>query len=169
MSVIYFIQSGGDGPIKIGRASNLAKRVAELQCGNPSPLVILASIHGGYDVETRFHRHLSAHRLRGEWFEPSPLVFAAIELARNGILPATDTLPRCAQAYIRLTPLERAVEIAGGQSAFARLVGVKQPSVWAWLNHKKPLPAEYVLGVEAATGVSRHDLRPDIYPIVQAA
>ena len=26
------------------------------------------------------------------------------------------------------------------------------------------MPAEYVLRTEAATGVSRHDLRPDIYP-----
>ncbi|KNH02633.1 hypothetical protein J121_417 [Qipengyuania citrea LAMA 915] len=28
----------------------------------------------------------------------------------------------------------------------------------------KRLPAEYVLRVEAATDISRHDLRPDIYP-----
>ena len=48
----------------------------------------------------------------------------------------------------------------------ARLCGVKQPSVFNWLNRAVPvLPAEYVLTVEAATGVSRHDLRPDIYPI----
>lgn len=29
----------------------------------------------------------------------------------------------------------------------------------------KRLPAEHVLAVEAATGVSRHLLRPDIYPL----
>lgn len=27
------------------------------------------------------------------------------------------------------------------------------------------VPAEFVLKVEALTGVSRHELRPDIYPI----
>lgn len=27
------------------------------------------------------------------------------------------------------------------------------------------MPAEFVLRVEAAIGISRHDLRPDIYPI----
>ena len=32
------------------------------------------------------------------------------------------------------------------------------------LQQSKQLPAEYVLLVEAKTGVSRHDLRPDIYP-----
>jgi DNA-binding transcriptional regulator YdaS (Cro superfamily) len=60
--------------------------------------------------------------------------------------------------------LERAVELAGGQSAFARILGVTQPTVWAWLNSAKKLPAEHVLKTEAETGVSRHDLRPDIYP-----
>jgi DNA-binding transcriptional regulator YdaS (Cro superfamily) len=46
----------------------------------------------------------------------------------------------------------------------ARLLGIAQPSVWYWLHKAKPLPAEHVLTVEAATGISRHDLRPDIYP-----
>ena len=46
----------------------------------------------------------------------------------------------------------------------ARLCGVKQPSVWRWLRIMHVLPSEHVLKVEAATGVSRHDLRPDIYP-----
>ncbi|MBG6118790.1 DNA-binding transcriptional regulator YdaS (Cro superfamily) [Sphingobium sp. JAI105] len=38
-------------------------------------------------------------------------------------------------------------------------------AVWKWVQSSKRLPAEYVLGLEAATGVSRHHLRPDIYPI----
>lgn len=50
----------------------------------------------------------------------------------------------------------------------ARLVGLKQSSVWAWLKKQKPLPAEHVLTVEAATGISRHDLRPDLYPLDSA-
>jgi DNA-binding transcriptional regulator YdaS (Cro superfamily) len=65
--------------------------------------------------------------------------------------------------------LERAVEKAGGQSAFARLHSVSQPTVWAWINSTKRLPAEFVLETERQTGVSRHDLRPDIYPREDAA
>ncbi|WP_375290889.1 transcriptional regulator [Qipengyuania sp.] len=60
--------------------------------------------------------------------------------------------------------LKQSVSVAGSQGALARLCGVKQPTVWKWLNKKKPLPAEHVLRVEEATGVSRHDLRPDLYP-----
>ena len=46
----------------------------------------------------------------------------------------------------------------------ARLLGTTQASVWRWLNVTYQLPAEHVLTVERETGVSRHDLRPDLYP-----
>lgn len=62
------------------------------------------------------------------------------------------------------TPLAQAVRIAGSQSAFGRMIGRSQASVHDWLRKKMPLPAEHVLKVEAETGVSRHDLRPDLYP-----
>lgn len=42
---------------------------------------------------------------------------------------------------------------------------VSQPTVWRWLNQSKQLPPQHVIAAEAATGVSRHDLRPDIYPV----
>lgn len=61
--------------------------------------------------------------------------------------------------------LQKAVKIAGSQSAFARICGVRQPAVWKWLNVGKPLPPHHALVVEAKTGVSRHLLCPDIYPI----
>lgn len=60
--------------------------------------------------------------------------------------------------------LKSAIDIAGGQAALARLRNVAQPTVWGWLHRIGYVPAEHVLGVEADTGVSRHDLRPDIYP-----
>lgn len=61
--------------------------------------------------------------------------------------------------------LETALERAGSQSELARICGLTQPSVWKWFQTTKRIPAEYVLRVEAATGVSRHHLRPDIYPV----
>lgn len=70
-----------------------------------------------------------------------------------------------------LTPLEAlelAVSRAGSQSALARICGVGQPAVWKWLQSSKRLPAEHIIAVEAATGVSRHLLRPDIHPLETA-
>ena len=70
------------------------------------------------------------------------------------------------------TPLAEAVRKAKGQSAFGRIVGRNQSTIFDWLNLNKPLPAELVLMVEDATGVSRHVLRPDIFgpapPVVAA-
>lgn len=64
--------------------------------------------------------------------------------------------------------LERAIGILGGQTRAARALGVSQPSVWNWLRNMKKAPPEKVLAIEAATGVSRHDLRPDLYPPTKA-
>lgn len=62
------------------------------------------------------------------------------------------------------SPLASAVRVAGSQSAFGRMIGKRQSVVFGWLRANRPLPAEYVLKVEEVTGISRHDLRPDLYP-----
>ena len=64
----------------------------------------------------------------------------------------------------RFEALQLSLKAFSSQQAMATELGVTQPTVWRWLNQSKQVPAEYVLRVEAATGVSRHDLRPDIYP-----
>jgi len=63
--------------------------------------------------------------------------------------------------------LAKAVQIAGGQAPFGRVVGVTQGAVWQRLKANKPAAAGWVLRAEEATGISRHDLRPDIYPVEQ--
>src|SRR3954468_16312440 len=55
--------------------------------------------------------------------------------------------------------LEEAVRAAGGISELARQIGISQPSVSNWNR----VPAERVLIVEAATGIDRKILRPDLY------
>src|SRR5688572_4972302 len=62
--------------------------------------------------------------------------------------------------------LAAAVDLVGGQAKLARILGVTQPNVWHWLHKSERVPGEYVLKIEEATGgkISRHDLRPDLYP-----
>ena len=55
--------------------------------------------------------------------------------------------------------LDEAIRAAGGVGALARKIGISQPSVSNWSR----VPAERVLSVESATGVSRAILRPDLY------
>lgn len=56
--------------------------------------------------------------------------------------------------------IETAIERAGGITALARGLGITHNAIYSWQR----VPAERVLDVERLSGVSRHDLRPDIYP-----
>ncbi len=67
-----------------------------------------------------------------------------------------------------LAAFDEAIAISGSQSAFERETGARQQNVSNWIKRGKPLPAEFVLAAEKATGVSRHRLRPDIYPFTSA-
>ncbi|MCM2362441.1 MULTISPECIES: YdaS family helix-turn-helix protein [Pseudomonas] len=58
----------------------------------------------------------------------------------------------------------RAAEAAGSQSALARVLGCTPQNVQKWCATGR-IPAERVIPVEQATGIPRHELRPDIYPI----
>lgn len=63
-------------------------------------------------------------------------------------------------------PLEKAIAEVGSQAELARRIGKKQAHIWNWLNRDKCVPAEAVLLIEQATGgkITRHELRPDLYP-----
>lgn len=62
--------------------------------------------------------------------------------------------------------LQKAIDRAGGQNQLAKICNTSQPRIWNWLNRDaQKVPAEYVLVIEKATGVSRSDLRPDLYPV----
>jgi TorA maturation chaperone TorD len=57
--------------------------------------------------------------------------------------------------------LDKAIRSVGGVSELARRIGIAQPSVSNWNR----VPAERVAAVEAATGVSRTILRPDLFGV----
>jgi DNA-binding transcriptional regulator YdaS (Cro superfamily) len=59
------------------------------------------------------------------------------------------------------TPLERAINAAGGLTKLAASLHITKQAVAQW----DEVPPLRVLEVERASGVSRHELRPDLYPI----
>ena len=56
--------------------------------------------------------------------------------------------------------LREAIERAGGMSALAQAIGVSRQAIYRW---KRRIPAERVVDIEAATGIDRAALRPDIF------
>ncbi|TRD03818.1 GIY-YIG nuclease family protein [Mesorhizobium sp. WSM4303] len=79
--MIYFIQCGEDGPIKIGVTDSAPHaRMAHFQLGCPYDLILLGATDGDGRVERQLHqRHIQDH-IRGEWFKPSE---AVLETVRN--------------------------------------------------------------------------------------
>lgn len=62
------------------------------------------------------------------------------------------------------SPIYRAIELFGSQSALANACGVTHQSVLKWIKYR--IPAERCIDIERATcgQVSRSDLRPDLWP-----
>lgn len=58
-----------------------------------------------------------------------------------------------------ITIVKKAAKSSGGVVALARELGIKHTALYSWTR----VPAERVLDIERITGVSRHDLRPDIF------
>lgn len=64
------------------------------------------------------------------------------------------------------TPLERAIDIAGGMTALARKLSERgrdikgHATVYQWKLSR--VPAEYCPDIEAVTGVPCEELRPDV-------
>jgi DNA-binding transcriptional regulator YdaS (Cro superfamily) len=58
--------------------------------------------------------------------------------------------------------LEKAIQALGGFVAACDKLCVAQSTLGSW--RARGVPVRKVLVIERLTGVSRHDLRPDIYP-----
>lgn len=75
---VYFIACGDRGAIKVGVATDVTRRVAELQTGSADELILLAYTPGGFALESGIHDQFSADRIRGEWFRDTPELRAYI-------------------------------------------------------------------------------------------
>ena len=60
------------------------------------------------------------------------------------------------------SPMDTAVDRAGNTSALARSLGISHTAVRKWRLLGRP-PAERVLDIERVTGISRYQLRPDVF------
>ncbi len=80
--------------------------------------------------------------------------WSALELLDIVLKPALNF------AAMNREPIDDAIRRAGSATALAEVLGITSSAISQW----RKCPVERVLDIERATGVSRHDLRPDIYP-----
>ena len=65
---IYFIICKATGAVKIGRADNVKKRMAELQVASPGELAVLSTFRAPSVFESVLHAIFSKSKIHGEWF-----------------------------------------------------------------------------------------------------
>lgn len=125
-TVIYFIQSEHGGPVKIGRADDLAKRLQGLGTGRPDTLVLLGAVAGTVEDERRVHAALNVYREKGEWFSPSPMVMAC---ARAAVTGATieDVLRHAVTCHTGADSVTPTVTIRDGQHVASNVPSTVTP------------------------------------------
>ncbi|EHO5627740.1 helix-turn-helix domain-containing protein [Salmonella enterica] len=64
-----------------------------------------------------------------------------------------------------MTGLDKAINAAGGKSRLALAIGIKPSSLSRWVvRYQGRVPAERVQQIFQLTGVTPHELRPDLHP-----
>ncbi|SDW94037.1 transcriptional regulator [Lysobacter enzymogenes] len=54
-------------------------------------------------------------------------------------------------------------KIEGGQAALARELNISPQAVSQWVKGHRPVPARLALRIEELTGITRFELRPDVF------
>ena len=100
-SFVYFVQAGPGGPVKIGRAKDVDKRMAGLQTACPYRLQLLGVIECDHvsSYEAELHERFAELRIdRSEWFNWAPAI--------------ADTVAKETRPYESRTKIEVAVAAA---------------------------------------------------------
>jgi hypothetical protein len=78
---LYFIRAGD--AVKIGRTTNIVKRLHNMQTNNHEEIDCLLLLKGRGWQEDEWHKRFRAMKLRGEWYRWCAQIEAAIDLERN--------------------------------------------------------------------------------------
>lgn len=86
--IVYFIQAGTDGPVKIGFSQNFEVRFNALKRQNHNELTVLRTIPGDRLSEERFLFYFAHLRIRGDWFSyhPAMLTLTVDQIERDKLL-----------------------------------------------------------------------------------
>lgn len=148
---IYAI--GNADRVKIGYSQDPVSRAVKVRSDSSHNVRLIGAIAGTVSQERELHQLFSAYRVHGEWFERKGAVASFCLM----LPPAAREAKAAARDHVFGLPL----------ADIARALGVGRAAVCKW--SKGRVPAERVLEVSRITGISRHDLRPDLYPREESA
>lgn len=104
---VYFVQAGERGPIKVGSATHLRRRLSGLQTGHYEQLHLIASLRDPEGTfEQAVHEYLADAHIRGEWFRSDhPAVKELIAALLSDEIPPWLT-PRPASTDFESAPVQ---------------------------------------------------------------
>ena len=163
--MIYFISAGPRGPIKIGRAQNVEKRLAAIRTSNAADCFLMLALDRADEYEQEMHAKFADLNIKGEWFRRERLL---LDFIRERIpQSAIDVLPK-SEKKVRKMPEKKmrksnsakvnpdmpaaiVVRKCGGLSAVVRKseelwpdAPYKSSTVWDWMV-KGYIPPEQII------------------------
>ena len=154
---VYFIREQG-GAVKIGwTAKAVARRLHNLQIGNPRPLALIGVIKGvTQEVEAEWHEQFRYCRCRGEWFHPLPDLLMKIRA-----LAPPVAVPKPASAVV-VQPREGSMQSLSDwlqaknirQGSFAQHLEITDSTMSQIMTGRRKIGRGMATRIELATGGS---------------
>jgi hypothetical protein len=162
--IVYFVQSGSGGPIKIGKTSGKpGNRLTGLRCGSAEELQLLGVIQDAPEIlEKELHKRFSTLRVRGEWFRPDVELLHFIA-EHAGPWVSTPKLPPVSVESDLPQRLRRMLDARGCSiSEAARLSEMEKMHVWRIFAGKNKNPGYLTLQrLVEAVGYTMQELFSD--------
>lgn len=157
MTGFIYAVAAGDA-VKIGWSSDPVKRAAKIKSDNPSA-VLLGFMPGSVCDEADIHASLIGCRISGEWFARGGDVDHVVN--RMSLPPQRPK--RGANGRGAIGSYRAANNLT--LEAFGALVDAHKSAVFKWEAGIGPSP-QTAIRIEEVTGgeISRHTLRPDLWP-----
>ena len=161
---IYLVHCPSLGVCKVGYATDVNRRFWLIRACTPAPVELVATREGERDLEAAIHRELKDDRHHGEWFKLTERTLLVFETTTPNDRKTFDAIARPLPNEGGLYWLLRQAGLR--PIHVAAKLGVGRAAVSKWC--RTGIPPERVIAVEKATGIPRHELRPDIYPPASA-
>jgi hypothetical protein len=88
---LYFVQRSN--LVKIGKTTNVARRLETFRTANHEPLTLLSAVPAHADLEAAVHRRFAEVKRTGEWFEMCDDLQAFIDALNRGVNPVALLIP----------------------------------------------------------------------------
>jgi hypothetical protein len=163
--VVYFIEHGKTGPIKIGFTADRdpMPRLRQLQTGSPENLQVLGTVEAYASIERKLHTLLAPHIIRGEWFERDAAISVLNRLRNNECFHRSAFVDQLLFSIsIKTIPQDEEDEEEALHVQVAKSLILDMAKQLRGVNTEQPLPFRCWLMAQASRDHATGDLARDM-------